>query len=64
MKRVLLTGGSLGRELVSRLPAAGYSVGLMSRRSAGPGQKSDIEWAQADLKNGVGLAEAVDAHKS
>lgn len=62
MKRVLLTGGSgrLGQELVPRLLAPGYTVRVMSRRAADPGQDLGIEWAQADLASGAGLAEAVD----
>jgi uncharacterized protein YbjT (DUF2867 family) len=61
MPRVLVSGGTgvLGRELVPRLAAAGYAVRVMSRRprpdSADPAQ----EWAQAELRSGSGLAEAV-----
>ncbi len=61
MPRVLVSGGTgvLGRELVPRLAAAGYAVRVMSRRprpdSADPAQ----EWAQAELRSGLGLAEAV-----
>lgn len=70
MKRVLVTGGTgvLGRELVPRLARAGYVVRIMSRRSpgtadraspAGPAGPAEVEWAQADLETGMGLAEAV-----
>lgn len=61
MARVLVTGGTgiLGRELVPRLKAEGYTVRVMSRKS--PSQKPwpDVEWAQADLETGSGLAESV-----
>lgn len=68
MPRVLVTGGTggLGRELAPRLVSAGYAVRVMSRRSAGalrdernPGGWPEVEWAQADLETGHGLAEAV-----
>ena len=61
MKRVLVTGGRgrLGQELVPRLQTADYIVRVMSRRPAPAGRPSDIEWAQADLESGDGLAEAL-----
>ncbi len=61
MKRILLTGGRgrLGRELIPRLEAAGYTVRVMSRQAAGADQLSGTEWAQADLESGAGLAEAL-----
>lgn len=61
MSRILVTGGtgSLGRELVSRLKQTGNIVRVMSRSTPRPGQSSGVEWAQADLKSGRGLAEAV-----
>lgn len=61
-QKVLVTGGTgvLGREVVSRLALAGYPVRLMSR---GPARRqlgaADVEWVQADLATGAGLAEAV-----
>jgi uncharacterized protein YbjT (DUF2867 family) len=62
MKRVLITGGTgvLGRELTPRLQAVGYTVRVMSRRPAKPGEDDGVEWAQASLEEGTGLAEAVD----
>jgi uncharacterized protein YbjT (DUF2867 family) len=62
MKRVLVTGGTgaLGRELRPRLMAAGYSVRIMSRRPPQAGEDNGVEWAEASLEKGTGLAEAVD----
>jgi len=61
MTRVLLTGGTgvLGRELLPRLTAAGHKVRLMSRRAGESNAAGDVEWAQADLLTGAGVAEAV-----
>jgi uncharacterized protein YbjT (DUF2867 family) len=61
MTRVLVTGGTgvLGRELVPRLLSAGYTVRVMSRRERQPGEWPEVEWAQANLETGRGLAEAV-----
>jgi uncharacterized protein YbjT (DUF2867 family) len=63
MTRVLLTGGTgtLGRELAPRLATAGYKVRIMSRRAGKPNLAGDTEWAQADLRTGEGLAEAVES---
>src|SRR3989337_1256223 len=60
MPRVLVTGGTgvLGREIVPRLAAAGYTGRGMSRR-AGPAAGAPTEWAQAQIEAGEGLAEAV-----
>src|SRR3990170_5638680 len=60
MPRVLITGGTgvLGRELVPRLAAAGYSVRVVSRRAA-PAEGAPAEWARAQIATGEGLAEAV-----
>ncbi|MDH3675803.1 MAG: NAD(P)H-binding protein [Anaerolineae bacterium] len=62
MRRVLLTGGTgvLGRELIPRLQAVGYIVRVMSRRAAKAGEGFELEWAQASLDSGTGLAEAVE----
>ncbi|MGD2077693.1 MAG: NAD(P)H-binding protein [Chloroflexota bacterium] len=62
MKRILLTGGSgrLGHELVPRLQAAGYTVRVMSRRVAPTDRLAGLEWVQADLASGAGLAEALE----
>ncbi len=61
MPRVLITGGSggLGRELVPRFLDAGYTVRVSSRRPAPPDVDAGLEWAQAGLETGEGLAEAV-----
>ncbi len=61
MTRVLVTGGTgvLGRELVPRLKNAGYTVRVMSRRARRPDEWPEVEWAQADLETGQGLAEAL-----
>lgn len=61
MTRVLLTGGTgtLGRELVPRLVAAGHTVRVMSRRAGESNTLGDVEWAQADLLSGAGLEQAV-----
>jgi uncharacterized protein YbjT (DUF2867 family) len=59
MTKVLVTGGTgtLGREIVPRLLAGDYQVRVMSRRAQGASAK--VEWAQANLSDGTGLAEAV-----
>jgi uncharacterized protein YbjT (DUF2867 family) len=61
MARVLITGGTgtLGRELVPRIGAAGYAVRVMSRRGGESNIAGDVEWAQADLLSGAGLEQAV-----
>lgn len=61
MQQILVTGGAghLGRLVVKRLTAAGYPVRGMSRRAEPGGDWQGVEWKQADLKTGVGVAEAV-----
>ena len=61
MTRVLITGGTgvLGSELLPRFVGAGYTVRVMSRRGSPPDADPGIEWAQAELQTGSGLAEAV-----
>jgi uncharacterized protein YbjT (DUF2867 family) len=61
MPRVLVTGGTgtLGRELVPRLTAAGHTVRVMSRRPGESNALGDVEWAQADLLSGAGVEQAV-----
>lgn len=61
MAHVLLTGGTgvLGRELLPRLTAAGHKVRLMSRRAGESNAAGDVEWAQADLLTGAGVADAM-----
>jgi hypothetical protein len=38
---------------------AGYTVRITSRSTERPGEASPLEWAQADLRTGAGVAEAV-----
>ncbi len=61
MKRVLVVGGSgtLGQRLVPRLRQAGYTLRVMSRSPRPGSAPGGIEWAQADLATGAGLAAAV-----
>jgi uncharacterized protein YbjT (DUF2867 family) len=61
MTRVLITGGTgtLGRQLVPTLRAAGYTLRVMSRRRRSANPWPDVEWVQADLTTGAGLREAV-----
>jgi uncharacterized protein YbjT (DUF2867 family) len=61
MTRILVTGGNsgLGREVVARLPKAGYTVRVMSRQPRPANLPADVEWATADLESGAGLEEAV-----
>jgi uncharacterized protein YbjT (DUF2867 family) len=61
MTHVLVTGGAgvLGRELAPRLSRAGHTVRIMSRRARPASPSSGLEWAQAELETGQGLAEAV-----
>ncbi|MGH2593675.1 MAG: SDR family oxidoreductase [Anaerolineae bacterium] len=61
MTRILVTGGTgvLGRQLVTKLDQAGYTVRVMSRRSQPATRRPGVEWAQADLATGQGLVEAV-----
>jgi uncharacterized protein YbjT (DUF2867 family) len=61
MSTVLITGGNgmLGRALTAPLIEAGYTVRVSSRSPRSPKARPDIEWAQASLETGEGLAEAV-----
>jgi uncharacterized protein YbjT (DUF2867 family) len=62
MATVLVTGGrgGLGSELTPRLRDAGYTVCIMSRSPApAGGPPAGMEWAQADVRTGAGLAEAM-----
>jgi uncharacterized protein YbjT (DUF2867 family) len=62
METVLVTGGTgtLGRELVPRLSAAGCKPRIMSRRAGQSNQAGDAEWAQANIETGEGVDRAVD----
>jgi len=63
MTRVLVTGGNggLGHELVPRLVAAGYTTRILSRFASKLDTQSSplLEWTQADMAAGTGIAEAV-----
>lgn len=61
MTRVLVTGGTgvLGQRIVTRLQAQNYTVRIMSRSAPRLEAGSPLEWAQAQLSTGAGLAEAV-----
>jgi uncharacterized protein YbjT (DUF2867 family) len=61
LTHILVTGGTgvLGRALVSRLHQAGHVVRIMSRRARPADLPAGLEWAQAELETGRGLAEAV-----
>ena len=61
MTTILVTGGTgtLGRDVVAELKGTAHSVRLMSRQPAPPGHDNRVQWAQADLLTGAGLAEAV-----
>src|SRR5258705_5165624 len=61
MSRILVTGGTgvLGGELFSRLQQAGHRPRIMSRKSHPADLGTRLEWAQADIMTGQGLAAAV-----
>jgi uncharacterized protein YbjT (DUF2867 family) len=58
MTTILVTGGTgtLGRAVVTQLPADGHSVRVLSRR---PHEDETVEWVTGDLTTGAGLDEAV-----
>lgn len=60
MATFLVTGGTgvLGSEVVSRLQAAGHTARIMSRHAKPDGAGARVEWAQASIEAGEGLAEA------
>lgn len=60
--KVLVTGGagSLGRSLVRALAREGHAARVMSRRARPAGAAEGVEWANADLVTGEGLAAAVE----
>jgi uncharacterized protein YbjT (DUF2867 family) len=61
MAAILVTGGTgtLGRQLVPRLLAAGSDVRVLSRRPRRGGDPAAADWAVGDLGTGSGLACAV-----
>ncbi|MBX3080665.1 MAG: NAD(P)H-binding protein [Anaerolineae bacterium] len=60
MSQILITGGTgvLGSKLVALLKEK-HTVRIMSRRPRPAAFDPSVEWAQADLATGAGLAEAV-----
>ncbi|HLZ57429.1 MAG TPA: NAD(P)H-binding protein [Ktedonosporobacter sp.] len=62
MQTVLVTGGAgtLGRLVVTQLIDAGYTVRIMSRRSAAPTLLPGTSQAQADLETEQGITTAVE----
>lgn len=61
MAHILVTGGNggLGREVVARLNPDHHTVRIMSRGTRPSNLDPRIEWAQADLRTGSGVAEAI-----
>ncbi len=61
MSHILITGGNggLGREVVARLNLDRHTVRIMSRGTRPPNLDMRIEWAQADLRTGDSVVEAV-----
>lgn len=61
MTKILVTGGTgaLGREVVTKLIEMGYTARIMSRRRQPTSLLPGTEWAQADMRNGQGVSEAV-----
>ena len=61
MTKGLVTGGAgmLGRKVAKELTAKGFRVRIMSRKPQPPNGLSVLEWAQADLESGQGIADAV-----
>ncbi len=61
MTKVLVTGGAgmLGRKVAKELTATSFHVRIMSRKPQTPNVPSIMEWAQADLESGQGIADAV-----
>lgn len=60
MQRILVTGasGNLGRKLVQQLAGKGVLIRATSRRQRP--DTEDVQWVQADLATGEGLAAAVE----
>lgn len=61
MSHILVTGGNggLGREVVARLNLDLHTVCIMSRGTRPPNLDARIEWVQADLRTGSGVAQGV-----
>ena len=61
MTTILVTGGTgtLGRAVVAALAGSEHIARIMSRQPAPPDHDGRVQWAQADLTTGAGLAEAV-----
>jgi uncharacterized protein YbjT (DUF2867 family) len=61
MTRILVTGGTgvLGSQLVPLLVRDGHIVRILSRSPRRAGYDDRIEWAQAEIETGHGLAQAL-----
>jgi uncharacterized protein YbjT (DUF2867 family) len=61
LSHILIAGGNggLGREVVARLNPDRHTLRIMSRGARPPNLDARIEWSQADLRTGDGVAEAV-----
>jgi uncharacterized protein YbjT (DUF2867 family) len=61
MANILVTGGngSLGQQIVAQLLEKNHRVRVMSRKPAPANLTTGLEWAQAELKTGLGLTEAL-----
>ena len=59
---ILVTGGTgtLGRDVVAQLLAAGRDVRVLSRRARRDSDPPQADWATGDLRTGAGLAAALD----
>jgi uncharacterized protein YbjT (DUF2867 family) len=61
MANILVTGGNggLGRQIVAQLLKKNHRVRVMSRKPAPANLAPGLEWSQAELKTGLGLAGAL-----
>lgn len=61
MTRVLVAGGTgtLGKEVVRALAAAGHTVRIASRHPRPAGRPTEHEWTTVDYGSGAGLADAL-----
>ncbi|MBX3066455.1 MAG: SDR family oxidoreductase [Anaerolineae bacterium] len=61
MPRILIAGGSgaLGREIVAALRPTGHPIRILSRKAAPTTIDQRVEWVQADVATGSGIAQGV-----
>lgn len=61
MQKILITGGTgtLGKKLTPLLLEAGFTVRILSRGPRKESFPAEVEWAEASIGTGEGLAEAV-----